>query len=396
MPKVVLGVSGGVSAYKSILLARLLQEAGYDLKVIPTPSALNFVGKATWEAISGKPVHAEVFEETHRIAHVADARSADLIVIAPATADLLQRAVAGAANDMLTATLLSTSAKVMFFPAMHSEMWEHPATKSNVELLRSRGNIVIDPAVGSLARGDEGVGRLPEPAQILALVNSYFANPNFKTDFANQQVLVSLGGTAEPIDPVRVITNRSTGEMGAAICRAFQLRGAEITAVVANASAVIPHNLNLHSVNTASELEQKMIQLQADHSIIVMAAAVSDYTVDASDKKIASGMDLALNLQPTTDILAALVSRKPKGQTIVGFAAQTEDVLAAGKAKIARKGCDLLVANLVSATQGFGEGLTEIHLITNSGESRSSGFITKDHAAHVILDAITEIRTRSH
>jgi phosphopantothenoylcysteine decarboxylase / phosphopantothenate---cysteine ligase len=396
MPKIILGVSGGVSAYKSILLARLLQDAGYDLKIIPTPSALNFIGKATWEAISGNPVNAEVFEETHRIAHVADARSADLIIVAPATADLLQRAVAGAANDMLTATLLSTTAKVMFFPAMHSEMWEHPATKTNVDLLRSRGCIVVDPATGSLARGDEGVGRLPEPSQILGLVNSFFANPNFKTDFANQNVLVSLGGTAEAIDPVRVITNRSTGEMGAAICRAFQLRGAKVTAVIGNASAVIGHNIDVHPVVTASELERAMLQLQPDHSVIVMTAAVSDFTVNASALKMSSGSKQTLNLEPTNDVLTSLVSNKQTGQTIVGFAAQTEDVLLAAKAKIARKGCDLLVANLVSATQGFGKGPTEIHLITSSGESKSSGLIDKDQAAHLILDAITEIQDRNH
>jgi len=396
MPKVILGVAGGVAAYKAISLARLIQDEGYELTIIPTSSALNFVGKPTWEAISGKPIHANVFEETHRIAHVAEARSADLIVVAPATADLLQRAVAGAANDMLTATLLSTTAKVMFFPAMHSEMWEHQATKSNVEALKSRGSFVITPASGSLARGDQGIGRLPEPEQILGLINSFFAKSTIPKDFENQKVLVSLGGTTEAVDPVRVITNRSTGQMGSAICRALTLRGAQVTAVIANASATILHDAQIHKVDTAAQMNEKMLELQSSHSIIIMAAAVSDFSITQKSEKIASGSKLSLELEPTEDVLMNLVSNKSAKQFIVGFAAQTKDVLASAAAKLNRKKCDLLVANLVSESAGFGPINTEIHLISESSESKSSGEITKDQAAHLILDEITRLRQLSH
>lgn len=396
MPKIVLGVAGGVAAYKAVSLARLIQDQGYDLTIIPTSSALNFVGKATWEAISGKPIYANVFEETYRVAHVAEARSADLIVVAPATADLLQRAVAGAANDMLTATLLSTTAKVMFFPAMHSEMWLHEATKSNVETLKSRGSIVISPASGLLARGDQGIGRLPEPEQILGLINSFFAKSSLSLDFKDEKVLVSLGGTTEPIDPVRVITNRSTGQMGAAICRALSLRGAKVTAVIANATAVLPHDIEAHSVATAAELNHKMLELQSEQNVIIMAAAVSDYSITPSGDKITSGLELTLNLEPTQDVLLNLVANKPAKQFIVGFAAQTKDVLSSAVTKLNRKKCDLIVANLVSENSGFGQLSTEIHLVTKAGETISSGEVTKDQAAHLILDEINRLRQLSH
>lgn len=396
MPKIILGVSGGIAAYKSITIARLLIENGYDLTVIPTPSALNFVGKATWEAISGKPVHAEVFAETERIFHVAEARSADLVLLAPATADLMYRIVAGAANDMLTATILSTDAQLMIFPAMHSEMWLNKATLDNVATLRSRGAIVIDPATGVLARGDSGIGRLPEPEQVVNYVNSFFARPSNKTDLLDESILVTLGGTQENIDPVRVLTNRSTGEMGSAICRAARLRGASVTAVVANSSAVLPHDITTLRAITSSEMYQTVVSNAEKYSVVVMAAAVSDFTVDSSSEKISRSTNLSLQLIPTKDILKELSNNKAPKQILIGFAAQSDDVIREGLSKLQAKNCDLIVANQVGFDQGFGRTQTEVHLIDKTGSIASSGKVTKDQAAHLILDQIIKFRELNH
>ncbi len=388
MPKIVLGVAGGVAAYKSIALARSLIESGHEVVVVPTPSALNFVGKATWEAITGKPVHANVFEATDQVAHVAIARWADLVVVAPATADLMFRAAAGAANDMLTAVLLTTSAPIFYFPAMHTEMWLNPATTVNVETLRERGAIVIDPATGSLARGDQGLGRLPEPVQILALINSFLAKPTLTKDFSGKRALVTLGGTVENIDPVRLITNRSSGEMGAAICRALYLRGAQVTAIVGNHTAILPHDISVTSISTTSELAAATYSLAPAHELIIMAAAVSDFTVSPSSSKLSRDGSRTLELEPTDDILSKVVSDRLKNQFIVGFAAQTEDPITAGKEKLDRKKCDLIIANLVGSDIGFGSIDTEVHIISKESVV-SSGQVSKDQAAHLILDEIT-------
>lgn len=389
MPKIILGVSGGVSAYKSISLTRLLIEAGHDVTVVPTPSALNFVGKPTWEAITGKPVYSQVFEATDQVAHVKLARSADLIIVAPATADLLFRAASGAANDMLSAILLTATCKTIYFPAMHSEMWLNPATSDNVEKLRNRGNLVVNPATGPLARGDEGIGRLPEPEQILRLIHSFLAKPDLTADFKSTNAVVTLGGTTEAIDPVRVITNRSTGEMGAALCRALYLRGANVSAVVGNHDAVLPHDIVLIPISTASELADETRKLAGKSDLIVMAAAVSDFTVQENEQKINREGSLTLNLSPTEDILSSLVATRTHEQYLVGFAAQTQDVVPAGIEKLHRKGCDLLVANKVGTAEGFGNRHTQVHLITASGVT-SSDWITKDQAAHQILDEIAK------
>lgn len=389
MPRIVLGVAGGVAAYKSISLARLLIESGHEIIVVPTPSALNFVGKATWEAITGNPVYANVFEATDQVAHVAIARWADLIVVAPTTADLMFRAAAGAANDMLTAVLLTTNAPIIYFPAMHTEMWLNPATTANVTTLRDRGALVIDPATGPLARGDQGLGRLPEPEQISALVSSFLAQPNLVQDFAGKRALVTLGGTSESIDPVRVITNRSTGEMGAAICRALYLRGAEVTAVVGSHSAVLPHDLTIRSVTSASELATEALSLSPNQDLIIMAAAVSDFTLSPAAAKLSREASRTLELEPTEDILAKIVTLKKPRQFIVGFAAQTEDLLSAAKEKLERKKCDLIVANLVGNDRGFGPIRTEIAVVSQHGVV-SSGPVSKDQAAHLILDEIAK------
>jgi phosphopantothenoylcysteine decarboxylase/phosphopantothenate--cysteine ligase len=387
MPKIVLGVAGGVAAYKSISLARLLIDSGHEVVVVPTPSALNFVGKATWEAITGKPVHANVFEATDQVAHVAIARWADLVVVAPTTADLMFRAAAGAANDMLTAVLLTTTSPIIYFPAMHTEMWLNPATAANVATLRERGALVIDPATGPLARGDQGLGRLPEPDQMSALIASFLAKPDLVKDFAGKRALVTLGGTSESIDPIRLITNRSSGEMGAAICRALYLRGAEVTAIVGNHSAVLPHDIATRSITSATELAAEVTSLSPTHHLILMAAAVSDFTVSPATEKLTRGSSRTLELEPTEDILAKIVTLKKPDQFIVGFAAQTKDLLAAAKEKLERKKCDLIVANLVGNELGFGPVITEIQIVSKHGVV-ASGQVNKDQAAHLILDEI--------
>jgi phosphopantothenoylcysteine decarboxylase/phosphopantothenate--cysteine ligase len=394
MPKIILGVSGGVSAYKAISLARLLIDSGHEVHVVPTPSALNFVGKATWEAITGKPVYSEVFEATDKVAHVELARQADLIVVVPATADLLYRASAGAANDMLSAILLTASCPVIYFPAMHSEMWLNSATQENVQTLRSRNSLVINPATGALARGDEGIGRLPEPEQILNLINSFLVRNKIEHDFSELNVLVTLGGTLEKIDPVRYISNSSTGEMGAAICRAFYLRGANVSAIVANHTAVIPHDIDVVSVSSAKEMLTSATEIAKDSDIIVMSAAISDFTVEKSTEKIKRGREFSLNLIPTEDVLNKISAQKSKNQIIVGFAAQTGDVISNGQEKFHQKGCDLLVANEVGDSSGFGKVRTRIHLISKDQVS-SSAEVSKDEAAHIILDSIKALISQS-
>lgn len=394
MPKIVLGVSGGIAAYKSISLARLLIESGHEVQVVPTPGALNFVGKATWEAITGKPVYANVFEATDQVAHVSIARSADLVVVAPATADLMFRAASGASNDMLSAVLLTTTAPIVYFPAMHTEMWLNQATAANVKTLRDRGALVIDPAVGALARGDQGLGRLPEPEQISALIGSFLAKSNMALDFFGKEVLVTLGGTEESIDPVRVITNRSTGEMGASLCRALYLRGAKVTAVVGNHTAILPHDIEVAKIKSTTELADVSQEFATTADIIIMAAAVSDFRVSQSETKIAREDNQTLELKPTEDILTQLVEKRRPNQFIVGFAAQTENPIEHGKEKLTRKKCDLVVANLVGPDSGFGAVTTEVHIISKNGV-QSSGKVTKDQAAHLILDEIAKNLTLS-
>lgn len=395
MPKVILGVSGGVAAYKAVSICRLLIESGHDVTVVPTPSALNFVGKATWEAITGKPVYAEVFEATDKVAHVALARSADLVIVAPATADLLFRAASGAANDMLTAIILTTTAPVIYFPAMHSEMWTNQATSENVNSLKKRGHTVINPDVGPLARGDEGIGRLPEPDKISRLVNTYLAKEKIVQDFSGVKALVTLGGTVEEIDPVRFISNKSSGEMGSAICRALYLRGAKVTAIVAQHTAVLPHDIEIHNVVSANEMGSKTLELAKLSNLVVMAGAVSDFSVDKKAEKIQKSVGMNLQLVATEDILSRISKEKLENQFLVGFAAQTEEIIPKAISKLAAKKCDLMVANQVGFNQGFGAINTEIHLISQNGIV-SSGTVTKDQAAHKILDSIKELWKSEH
>jgi phosphopantothenoylcysteine decarboxylase/phosphopantothenate--cysteine ligase len=362
MPKVLLGVSGGVAAYKACEILRLLRSAGADVTVVPTAAALQFVGSATFEALSGHPVATDVFTDVHRVAHVMTGQRADLVVIAPATADLLARAATGRADDLLTATLLVTRAPVLMAPAMHSEMWNHPATVANVATLRSRGTTVLDPAVGRLTGADSGVGRLPEPDHIVTMAMLLLRRPDaLPRDLVGRNVLVTAGGTREPLDPVRYLGNRSSGKQGFAIALTAAARGAQVTLIACNTALVAPPGVRLVPVGDARELQSAVDEYALETDAVVMAAAVADFRPKnpAVNKIKKNGTEPApLEMMTNPDILAGLAqARRGASPVIVGFAAETGDehgsVLDHGRAKLRRKGCDLLVVNDVQAGRGF-------------------------------------------
>jgi len=374
-PFIVLGVGGGIAAYKACEVLRRLTETGHDVRVVPTAAALRFVGAATFEALSGQPVHAGVFADVPQVPHVRLGRAADLVLVAPATADLLARAAHGLAADLLTGTLLTTRAPVLMAPAMHTEMWEHPATRDNVALLRARGVVVAEPASGRLTGVDSGPGRLPEPAEIVELARLLLARPDaLARDLCGRRVLVSAGGTREPIDPVRFIGNRSSGRQGYALARVAAQRGAAVTLVAANTGALdAPAGVELVEVGTAAQLRDAVLAAAKDADAVVMAAAVADFrpSTPAEYKiKKTAGVPAPVGLVANPDVLSELVAARRGGQVIVGFAAETgddlADVLSHGRAKMARKGCDLLVVNAV------GNGLA-FEVDDNSGWLLSAG-----------------------
>ena len=364
---VVLGVTGGIAAYKACELLRRFTESGYDVRVVPTASALAFVGAPTWAALSGKPVSTEVWDDVHEVPHVRIGQGADLVVVAPATADLLAKAAHGLADDLLTNTLLTARCPVVFAPAMHTEMWLHAATQANVATLRSRGALVIDPAVGRLTGADSGPGRLPDPEQIfqacvrmLARARSELAGSASGLDLAGRHVVVSAGGTREHLDPVRFLGNRSSGRQGYALATTALARGAEVTLVSANVALPDPAGAKVVRVVSAADLRAAVLDAATGADAVVMAAAVADFrpATSQSTKIKKTGADpepVALVRNP--DILAELSGTRRTGQVIVGFAAETGDadgdVLTHGRAKLAAKGCDLLVVNEVGMDRGF-------------------------------------------
>ncbi len=401
--RVVLGVAGGIAAYKAVLLLRLLREQGHAVRVVPTRASLEFVGRATWEALSGEPVTTDVFEDVDQVAHVAIGKTADLVVVAPATADLLARAAAGRADDLLSATLLVARCPVLLAPAMHTEMWEHPATVANVATLRARGVHVLDPASGRLTGADTGPGRLPEPEEIAAAAMGLVA-PARSADLAGTHVVVSAGGTREPLDPVRFLGNRSSGRQGVALARAAAERGARVTLVAANVGqdvlARTGPGVTVAPVETGDELRSAVRAAAVDADVVVMAAAVADYrparVADAKLKK--TGEAPVLALVETTDVLRELVTDPPRaGQTVVGFAAETGDsegsVLEHARAKAVRKGADLLVVNPVGDGRGFGTTINDVTILDRAGEVVATAAGTKDEVAHVVWDAVL---TRRH
>ncbi|MGZ4507191.1 MAG: bifunctional phosphopantothenoylcysteine decarboxylase/phosphopantothenate--cysteine ligase CoaBC [Blastococcus sp.] len=394
MSRIVLGVSGGVAAYKAALLLRLFTEAGHDVRVVPTPGALHFVGAATFEALSGNPVTTDVWSAVPQVAHVRIGQEADLVVIAPATADLLARAAAGRADDLLTATLLTASCPVVFAPAMHTEMWLHPATQDNVATLRRRGAIVLPPAVGRLTGPDSGPGRLPEPADIAALASVVLTSgaAALAPDLSGRRVVISAGGTRELLDPVRYLGNRSSGKQGWALARVAAARGAEVTLVAADVDLPAPFGVRVVPVGSAEELRVAMLAEAASADVVVMAAAVADFRPEnAADTKLKKGgaaEPTSVPLVRNPDVLAELVTKRAAGQLVVGFAAETGDdegdVLTHARAKLARKGCDLLVVNDVSAGQVFGREENTVVVLSADGTATDVPHGSKDAVAAAI------------
>ena len=405
MSRIVLGVGGGVAAYKSALLLRALTERGHDVRVVPTASALRFVGAATFEALSGNPVSTEVWDDVPEVAHVRIGQTADLVLVNPATADLLARAAAGRADDLLTATLLTAHCPVVFVPAMHTEMWLHPATQDNVATLRRRGAVVLPPAVGRLTGPDSGPGRLPEPADVAALAEVVLTSgaAALRPDLARRRVLISAGGTREPLDPVRYLGNRSSGRQGWALARVAAARGAEVVLVAANVEAPAPFGVRVLPVGSAEELRTAMTTEAPSADVVVMAAAVADFrpgTVAASKlKKGSAGEPTSVDLVRNPDVLVELVAARPPGQQVVGFAAETGDadgdVLSHARAKLARKGVDLLVVNDVSAGQVFGRADNEVTVLAADGTVTPLPAGRKDVVAAGVWDAVAAAATAS-
>ncbi|MGP3770963.1 bifunctional phosphopantothenoylcysteine decarboxylase/phosphopantothenate--cysteine ligase CoaBC [Streptomyces sp. SDT5-1] len=390
-PKVVLGVSGGIAAYKACELLRRLTESGHDVRVVPTDSALHFVGAATWSALSGNPVSTEVWESVHEVPHVRIGQHADLVIVAPATADMLAKAAHGLADDLLTNTLLTARCPVVFAPAMHTEMWEHPATQENVATLRRRGALVIEPAVGRLTGVDTGKGRFPDPAEIFEYVRRVLARGEASQDLAGRHVVVSAGGTREPLDPVRFLGNRSSGKQGYALARTAAARGARVTLLSANATLPDPAGIDVVHVGTAVQLREAVLKAAEDADAVVMAAAVADfrpetYATGKIKKKDDEGpAPIALVRNP--DILAELSADRPRpGQVVVGFAAETDDVLANGRAKLARKGCDLLVVNEVGERKTFGSEENEAVILGADGHETPVPHGPKEALADLVWD----------
>jgi phosphopantothenoylcysteine decarboxylase / phosphopantothenate---cysteine ligase len=392
--RVVLGVAGGIAAYKACELLRLLTESGHEVRVVPTTAALNFVGAATWAALSGQPVTASPWDDVHEVPHVRLGQDADLVIVAPATADLLARAAAGMSDDLLTAVLLTARCPVVFAPAMHTEMWSHPATRANVATLRARGCLVVDPASGRLTGKDTGPGRLPEPAELFALAQRVLARgmAGLAADLSGRSVVISAGGTREELDPVRYLGNWSSGRQGYALASTAALRGAEVTLVAANSELPDPAGVKVVRAQSALQLREEMLAAAPPADVIVMAAAVADYrpAVRSEHKIKKTGLapePIALTENP--DIVRDLVAaRRRPGQLIVAFGAETGDVLANGRAKLARKGCDLLVVNKVGNGLAFGTADNEAIVLGADGSEARLPRGPKEQIADGIWDLI--------
>ncbi|WP_406252171.1 bifunctional phosphopantothenoylcysteine decarboxylase/phosphopantothenate--cysteine ligase CoaBC [Streptomyces atratus] len=393
-PKVVLGVSGGIAAYKACELLRRLTESGHDVRVVPTESSLHFVGAATWSALSGHPVSTEVWDDVHEVPHVRIGQGADLVVVAPATADMLAKAAHGLADDLLTNTLLTARCPVVFAPAMHTEMWEHPATQENVATLRRRGAVVIEPAVGRLTGVDTGKGRLPDPGEIFEVCRRVLARGPVEPDLAGRHVVISAGGTREPLDPVRYLGNRSSGKQGYALARTAVARGARVTLVEANTGLPDPAGADVLHAGTAVQLREAVLKAAADADVVVMAAAVADfrpaeYATGKIKKK--DGQEPApIRLVRNPDILAEVAGERARPeQIVVGFAAETDNVLANGREKLRRKGCDLLVVNEVGERRTFGSEENEAVVLAADGGETQVPYGPKEALADTVWDLVS-------
>jgi phosphopantothenoylcysteine decarboxylase/phosphopantothenate--cysteine ligase len=393
---IVLGVTGGISAYKAVEVCRRLVDAGAHVAPIMTEGAERFVGRTTLSALASQPVQTSLFDERDPIPHTRLGQRADLVLVCPATARLLGSYAAGISDDLLTATLLATRAPVMVCPAMHTEMWEHPAVQQNLRTLAGRGVHVVAPETGRLAGGDIGAGRLAEPATVVAAVERLLAGgpPSEAApalDLEGRRVLVSAGGTREAIDPVRVLTNRSSGKQGYALAEAALARGAKVT-LVSTVDRPAPAGIDVVRVASAADMQAAIVPVAADQDVIVMAAAVADFTVaEPAARKIkkGSGGVPELRLVPTHDFLVDLGRDKPAGQVLVGFAAETDDVLANAADKLRRKNLDLIVANDVAAPGvGFEHDTNAVTILAADGSRRTVALTGKRAIADAVLDEV--------
>ena len=391
--RVLLGVTGGIAAYKACLLTRLLTQAGAIVQVVMTPSATRFVGTDTFAALSGRPAYTQVWEEPGSVLHVRLAHGADVSVVAPATANVIAKLTGGIADDLVTSTLLEATCPLVVAPAMHSGMWEHPATQANIRTLQERGTVVVGPASGPLAAGDEGVGRMAEPEEILAALEDLVSQGR---DLAGRRIVVTAGPTWEPIDAVRFVGNRSTGRMGFAVAREAFDRGADVTLVMGPGTVEPPQGPRVVRVATAEEMRLAVLEAAEDAEAVVMAAAVADFRPkDAAPGKLKKEegpprLELAL----TTDILAELGEVKG-GRVLVGFAAETEDVESAGRAKLVAKGLDLLVANEVGREgTGFGSESNHAAILSRTGDDEHLRAWSKSELAAAICDRLTKLLSR--
>ena len=386
--EVLLGVSAGIAAYKACDVVRRLQDHGFLVTVVPTPASLNFVGKATWEALSGRPVHTEVWENIPDVPHIALGERADLVVIAPATADLLARVASGRADDLLTNCILATHAPILFVPAMHPQMWSNPATVANVATLRERGYVVMDPDTGRLTGRDSGQGRFPETSRIISAIEELSLH---RADLIGKKVLVTAGGTREAIDPIRFIGNLSSGKQGYALAWAAAARGAEVTLISANSQLPDIEGISTIHVVSAAEMEAEVKTQFPKHDVLIMSAAVADARPEnVIDEKIKKEQLQNIPLIKNVDILAAMGKVKRSDQVLVGFAAETAlNSVELGRAKRIAKGADLLYVNNVKSNEIFGSDTTAGTIISGRGEELITG-CSKDTLANILLDKVVD------
>jgi phosphopantothenoylcysteine decarboxylase/phosphopantothenate--cysteine ligase len=395
-PRIVLGVCGGIAAYKAVEVCRLLVDAGAHVIPVLTSEATRFVGALTFSALASEPAQTSLWDEDTPIPHTRLGQSADLIVVVPATAHLMARYAAGLSDDLLTATLLATRAPVLLCPAMHTEMWEHASVRENLATLERRGVGIVPPAVGRLAGGDSGEGRLADPgviaARALAVVG--LGDGGAGRDLSGLHVVVSAGGTREALDPVRYLTNRSSGKQGHALAEAAARRGARVTLVTASRLTLSPDvqaAVTRIEVESAADMEAALAQACPGADVVIMAAAVADFRPKvAADHKLSKEDGLPeLVLEPTPDILTGLVSRRPRGQVLVGFAAETDDVAERGRKKLQRKGVDLLVVNDVGAPgTGFDHDTNAVSILKADGSSTEIPLTSKYAVANAVLDSV--------
>jgi phosphopantothenoylcysteine decarboxylase/phosphopantothenate--cysteine ligase len=388
--RVLLGVTGGIAAYKVAHLARLLVSGGADVQVVMTESATRFVGPDTFAALTGKPVHTSLWEAQGTVLHVRIAHETEIAVVAPATANVIAKIARGLADDLLTSTLLESSCPLVVAPAMHTGMWEHPATRENVQMLEARGVTFAGPASGPLAAGDAGIGRMAEPVQILATVQAVAARTR---DLSGRRIIVTAGPTQEPIDPVRFLGNRSSGKMGVAIAREAAARGAEVTLVSGPGTVEAPGTVNAVRVETADQMREAVLRAFEESDALVMAAAVADFRpIAIAPQKIKKeNGPSSLELEPTVDILRELAALR-SDRVLIGFAAETTDLEAAGRSKLEAKELDLIVVNEVGREgTGFGSDTNDAMILSRSGDDEPLRTWTKDELASAICDRLTKL-----